>query len=161
MNTYLPNMRSSIKSEVFDRQIDRMFDEVLGQFHPTGSQWVQGCTVWEDEGGFYVQLALPGWEPSELTLEVNHGVLTVTGQHASEDPGVFDVVGGEFTRTFRLPRICQSRQSQGSVCKRIADYFISKTHRGKASSHSYRCGITDRLSDKGGIYAHSERSRKQ
>src|SRR5687767_49087 len=126
MNTYLPNMRSSIKSEVFDRQIDRMFDEVLGQFHPTGSQWVQGCTVWEDEGGFYVQLALPGWEPSELTLEVNHGVLTVTGQHASEDPGVFDVVGGEFTRTFRLPESVNRDKAKAVYAKGLLTISFRK-----------------------------------
>jgi HSP20 family protein len=80
-----------------------MFVEVLGQSQTTLSEWIPNSNVREDEDGFHVQLALPGWEANELTLEVNHGMLTVAGQRISEGSDVPDIVGKKFSRAFRLP----------------------------------------------------------
>jgi HSP20 family protein len=104
MNTYVPNM-SSTKSDIFDRQVERMFVEVLGQSPSPcpSAEWIPNSIVREDEGGLHVQLALPGWEANELTLEVNHGILTVAGQRTSEASDVPDIVGNKFSLAFRLP----------------------------------------------------------
>jgi HSP20 family protein len=49
-----------------------MFDEALRTFGTTERAWVPACNAWEDSNGFYVQMALPGWEPKDVTLEVNN-----------------------------------------------------------------------------------------
>ena len=54
MNTYM---------DALNQQIDRLFDEALGECGTGGEHWVPACNVREDENGFYVQVALPGWEP--------------------------------------------------------------------------------------------------
>ena len=84
MSTYLPTMWSSMTAEVFDRQIDRVFDEALRAFEEAPSGWVPACNVWEDDNGFYVQMSLPGWEPKDIALEVNNQVLSVRGKRKDE-----------------------------------------------------------------------------
>lgn len=53
MNTYIPSVWSSIGPDVFDRQIDRMFDEALRDFGASGQHWVPACNVWDGENGWY------------------------------------------------------------------------------------------------------------
>jgi HSP20 family protein len=106
MSTYLPTMLSPMTPDVFDRQIDRVFDEALRAFG--ASVWVPACNAWEDDNGFYVQMALPGWEPKDIALEVNNQVLTVRGERKDEVTTapkyhVHEIAGGRFSRLFRLP----------------------------------------------------------
>ena len=64
MSTYTPSVGSSIKPDVFDREIDRMFDEALREVRGSGQDGAPPSNVWEDDHGFYVQVAVPGWEPN-------------------------------------------------------------------------------------------------
>ena len=61
MSTYLPAVFSTVRTDGFDRQIDRMLDEALRTFGTAEGAWVPACNAWEDSNGFYVQMALPGW----------------------------------------------------------------------------------------------------
>jgi len=57
------------------------------------SNLVPRSNVWDDEKGFFVQLALPGWQA--IQVEVTNLMLTVTGRE----------FGGtaKFSRIFQLP----------------------------------------------------------
>ena len=108
MSTYLPAVLSSIRSDVFDRQIDRMFDEALRAFGTSDQSWAPACNAWEDGNGFYVEVALPGWEPKDIALEIDNQVLTVKGERKEEPaPGetyhLQEIAGGRFVRLFKLP----------------------------------------------------------
>lgn len=108
MSTYLPSVISTIRTDGFDRQIDRLFDEALRAFGTSEDLWAPTCNVWEDDDGFYVQMALPGWEPKDIALEVNNQVLTVKGERpvdstASQKYHLREIAGGLFSRFFRLP----------------------------------------------------------
>lgn len=99
-------MSTYMSPDVFDRQIDRMFDEVLRGLETGGQNWVPASNVWEDENGFYVQVALPGWEPKEISLEVKEKMLTVKGQRAGEETRQYhlqEIAAGNFARLFTLP----------------------------------------------------------
>ncbi len=53
-------------------------------------------------------MALPGWEPNDITLEVDNQVLTVKGERNvqlkdSEKYHLREIADGQFTRLFRLP----------------------------------------------------------
>lgn len=108
MSSYVPMVMSSMREEAFNRQIDRMLDEALRTFGTPGQGWVPACNVWDDENGFYVQIALPGWEANQIALEVNHRMLTVKGER-KEESGVADryhlqeIGGASFERIFHLP----------------------------------------------------------
>jgi HSP20 family protein len=108
MSTYLPAAFSTVRPDAFDRQIDRMFEEALRTFGASDAVWVPACNAWEDSNGFYVQMALPGWEPKEVTLEVNNQMLSVKGARAEETrPSgkhlVHEIADGRFMRIFKLP----------------------------------------------------------
>ncbi|HSA60905.1 MAG TPA: Hsp20/alpha crystallin family protein [Nitrospiraceae bacterium] len=108
MSTYLPAVLSSIRPDAFDRQIDRIFDEALRAFGTPDQAWAPASNAWEDDNGFYVQVALPGWEPKDIALEVNNQVLAVKGERKDEGAQVekyhFREIGGDrFMRLFQLP----------------------------------------------------------
>lgn len=108
MTSYLPSVISTIRTDAFDRQVDRLFNETLRAFDAGDQTWAPASNTWEDENGFYVQLALPGWEPKDITLEVNNQVLTVKGERSiqlneSEKYHLHEIAQGQFTRLFRLP----------------------------------------------------------
>ena len=59
MTAYIP--------AVFNGKIDELLDEAMrGVSHE--SAWSPASNVWEDEKGFHVQLALPGWDMSTIFL---------------------------------------------------------------------------------------------
>jgi HSP20 family protein len=108
MSTYLPSVLSSISPDVFDRQIDRVFDEALRAFGASDQTWAPACNAWEDDSGFYVQMALPGWEPKAISLEVNNQVLAVKGERKDDVTvvpkyHVREIADGRFSRLFKLP----------------------------------------------------------
>lgn len=107
MSTYLPAVFSTVRPDTFDHQIDRMFEDALRAFG-TEAVWVPACDVWEDSNGFYVQMALPGWEPKDVTLEVNNQMLSVKGERTEETSGprkhlTREIADGRFARIFKLP----------------------------------------------------------
>lgn len=108
MSTYLPSVVSTVRADAFDRQVDRLFNEALRAFGAADQTWVPASNVWEDDDGFYVQMALPGWDPKDIVLEVNNQLLTVKGERNgaatdSQNIHVCEIPDGRFTRLFRLP----------------------------------------------------------
>ena len=108
MSTYLQSAASPIRTDAFDRQVDRLFSEALRAFDAVDQTWVPASNAWEDDNGFYVQMALPGWEPRDIALEVKNQVLTVKGERNvelkdSEKYHLREISDGQFTRLFRLP----------------------------------------------------------
>jgi HSP20 family protein len=106
MSSFMPTVMSPRREE--DRQIDRMLDEALRALGASGDSWVPACNVWDDEHGFYVQVALPGWEAKHMALEVNNQVLTIKGER--EEPSgdtpryhLQEFGGTRFARLFKLP----------------------------------------------------------
>lgn len=108
MSSYVPSAMSSIRPDSFDHQIDRLFDEAVRVLGTSDLPWAPACNVWEDDNGFYVQMALPGWESKEIGLEVNNQVLTVKGERSTQDAEsqkyhLREIQEGRFTRLFHLP----------------------------------------------------------
>ncbi|MGE3976824.1 MAG: Hsp20/alpha crystallin family protein [Nitrospira sp.] len=108
MSAYLPSIVSTIRTDAFDRQIDRLFNEAVRAFDAADQRWVPAANAWEDDNGFYVQMALPGWEPKDIALEVKNQVLTVKGERNVELQNadkfhLREIANGQFARLFRLP----------------------------------------------------------
>jgi HSP20 family protein len=108
MNSYLPSVISSARTDEFDRQIDQLFNEAMRAFGASDGLWAPDCNVWEDDNGFYIQMALPGWEPKDITLEMNNQVLTIKGERNAQQPDVRayhlrEISDGRFARLFKLP----------------------------------------------------------
>jgi len=108
MSSFVPTVLSSVSSDMFNREIDRMFDDALRVFGASGQIWAPACNAWEDGNGFTVEVALPGWEPKDIALEIQNQVLTVKGEQkdAPASEGTYhlrEIAAGRFLRLFRLP----------------------------------------------------------
>jgi HSP20 family protein len=119
MSTYLPSVVSTIRTDAFDRQVDRLFNEAVRAFEAADQTWVPPSNAWEDGNGFYVQMALPGWEPKNISLEVANQILTVKGERNvepmnSEKYHLREIADGRFTRLFRLPSFVEHDKATAS-----------------------------------------------
>ncbi len=122
MTNYLPAVISSLRQpDSFDRQIDRLFDEALRTFGASDLTWTPACNAWEDHDGFYVQVGLPGWEPKDVSLEVDKQVLLVKGERKSEsEPApaqsyhLREIAADRFLRMFKLPSFVDQDKASAS-----------------------------------------------
>jgi HSP20 family protein len=126
MNTYI---------DALNQQIDRLFDEALGECGTSGDHWVPACNVRGDENGLDVQVALPGWEPNQVTLEVKDKMLTVRGERSSEDTGryvVQEIPDGSFCRRFTLPASIDHEKARAVHANGILHISFPKREEAKA-----------------------------
>ena len=69
--------------------------------------WVPTAEVAADKDGWNVQMELPGLDPSDVHVELNHNVLTVKGERSlrnkTEDRYLSEISYGEFERRFTVP----------------------------------------------------------
>ncbi len=119
MTSYLPSVISTIRTDSFDRQVDRLFNEALRAFDVGDQTWAPASNAWEDENRFCVQLALPGWEPKDITLEVDNQILTVKGDRNAglQDSVKFhlrEIAEEQFTRRFRLPSFVEQAKASAT-----------------------------------------------
>ena len=108
MSSLRSTMMPSGREEGLDRQIDRMLDEALRAFGTSGDNWMPACNVWDDDNGFYIQAAVPGWEAGEIALEVNNQIVTMKGERKEDMTEgsryhLREFGGTRFVRLFKLP----------------------------------------------------------
>ncbi len=94
------------------REIDRLFDDTLGNSGIGRSAWVPAVDVKEGKGFYDFELELPGVDPSAVEVTADQGVLTVRGEkqqrtEREDEEGRMHVTErtfGSFMRAFQLPQ---------------------------------------------------------
>jgi HSP20 family protein len=110
MTAYIP--------AVFNGKIDELLDEAMRGLSRE-SAWSPASNVWKDEKGFHVQLALPGWDTKDVSIQVEKQVMTVTGAHRSETDAQrkvyqWEIPNGQFAMRYRLPNFVQQEQASAA-----------------------------------------------
>jgi HSP20 family protein len=88
--------------------VDRLFDAFLGGTGESG-RWVPAIDLWEAEEQFVLKADLPGLSEDDVSIEVQDGTLTVTGERHEEDRkqgtgwSRIERSFGKFSRTLTLP----------------------------------------------------------
>lgn len=86
--------------------VDKFLNDALRVTNRTAA-WTPPCDTYEDEQGFWVQMALPGLDRNDIHIVFEDGVLTVKGERKEETANrtyfVREMGWGEFSRSFRLP----------------------------------------------------------
>ena len=119
---------------VFNGKIDELLDEAL---HGLGreSAWSPASNVWEDEKGFHVQLALPGWETKDVSIQVEKQAMTVTGARRSENTQrkvyQWEIPNGQFAMRYRLPDFVQQEQASAALKDGILTISFPKREEAK------------------------------
>ena len=112
MTAYIP--------AVFNGKIDELLDEAMRGLNREPA-WSPASNVWEDEKGFHVQLALPGWDVKHVSIQVEKQVMTVTGgSHQSGTDAQrkvyqWEIPNGQFTMHYRLPNFVQQEQASAAL----------------------------------------------
>lgn len=100
------------------REMDRVFDRFFSQ--PAGAQgvWAPAMDVRESNDEIRVTVELPGLKPEEVTVTLENGVLSISGEKRQEvqegkEEGnyyLFERCYGRFERSFALPRTVNADQ---------------------------------------------------
>ena len=86
--------------------VDKFLRDALHADQPT--VWDPACDTYENEQGYWVQVALPGLERKDISIVFEEGVLTVKGEQKEEAATnrtyfTRELGRGSFARAFRLP----------------------------------------------------------
>lgn len=119
----------------FQALVDRMFGEFpfFTELAPRLTSFASGpaMDLYEKDGKYVLELAVPGYEPKEISAEVNAGTITVTGAHAEstekKDAKFYrkEIRKGSFTRTVTLPQDIDAEKVDAKVEKGVLTLTLS------------------------------------
>src|SRR3954449_6422505 len=121
-----------IKPEPFSSEVNRLFDNLF-QPASTGTQrWAPAMDLVEAEDHFVLKADLPGLSDDDVTIEVQDGTLTISGERKSEhetrEKGWYRLERsfGRFSRTLTLPEGVDAEKIDASFDKGVLDVRIPK-----------------------------------
>lgn len=102
-----------------ESQVDRFLDDAIRAVSEWSESWEPTCNIFEDSDGFTVQMALPGIEPSQIDVQVEHNVLRVNGERKSDMSEqakwyTRSIPDGGFSCSFKLPAYVDHEKSTAS-----------------------------------------------
>jgi HSP20 family protein len=98
-----------MQPEPFTREVDRLFDAFLGQRDRESRRWVPPIDLVEAEDHFVLKADLPGLAEDDVSIEVQDGTLTISGErkteHEQRERGWYRIERsfGSFSRSLTLP----------------------------------------------------------
>jgi HSP20 family protein len=123
-------------NDVFGR-FDRLFDSNDGGRFSLG--WSPITDVREDEEGLYVTVELPGMNSEDVSVSVENGILSISGEKKQErEEGdaesnyhLVERRYGKFERTFRLPRSVDSDKVKAKFENGLLNIDLPKSEKAK------------------------------
>ncbi len=123
------------------REFDRVFDRFFGQALGTTPMalWVPAVDVRETDNEIQVTAELPGLKLEDVSVTVENGVLTISGekkqeiQEGKEDASyhVFERRYGRFERSFTLPRTVNADQVKARFQDGVLTVILPKAEQAK------------------------------
>jgi HSP20 family protein len=102
-------MALMVNPQPFSRDVDRLFDAFFGSGEQQSRRWVPAIDLVEAEDHFVLKADLPGLAEDDVSIEVQDGMLTISGErkaeHESRERGWYRVerAFGSFSRSLTLP----------------------------------------------------------
>jgi HSP20 family protein len=101
-------MALAVNPQPFTRDVDRLFDAFFGGQRES-RRWVPQMDLVEAEDHFVLKADLPGLDEADVSIEVQDGTLTISGErkaeHESRERGWYRIERsfGSFSRSLTLP----------------------------------------------------------
>src|SRR5215211_2901294 len=98
-----------MKPEPFSREVDRLFDAFFAPTERESRRWVPAIDLVEADDHFVLKADLPGLSEEDVSIEVQDGNLTISGErsaeHESHERGWYRIERsfGSFNRSLTLP----------------------------------------------------------
>jgi HSP20 family protein len=121
-----------MKPEPFSREIDRMFDAFFGQSEQQARRWVPPMDLVEADDHFVLKADLPGLSEGDVSIEVQDGSLTISGERKSEHEGHergwyrIERAFGSFNRSLTLPDGVDADRIEASFSNGVLEVRIPK-----------------------------------
>jgi HSP20 family protein len=102
-------MALMVNPQPFTRDVDRLFDAFFGGGERESRRWVPAIDLVEGEDHFVLKADLPGLGEDDVSIEVQDGTLTISGErkaeHEARERGWYRVERsfGSFSRSLTLP----------------------------------------------------------
>ncbi len=120
-----------MKPEPFTREIDRVFDAFFGQTDQ-GRRWVPPMDLVEAEAHFTLKADLPGLTEGDVSIEVQDGTLTISGERSAEheqsERGWYRIERpfGSFNRSLTMPDGVDPDRIEASFAHGVLEVRIPK-----------------------------------
>jgi len=94
--------------------------------------WVPAVDIFEEQERFIVRADLPGVDPDDIEVNMENGVLTVSGERKNEERSEFEGVSrierisGRFLRRFTLPDTADADAIKAKCRNGILEISIPK-----------------------------------
>ena len=127
-----------------ESQVDRLLDDAIQAVSEWSESWEPTCNIFEDSDGFTVQMALPGIEPSQIDVQVEHNVLRVKGERKSETSEqtrwyTRSIPEGVFSCPFKLPAYVDHEKSTASYKHGVLTITFPKREEAKPRRIMIEC----------------------
>lgn len=137
MRALIPESGLTTFRKEMDRFLDRFWDEDDVQ---VAGAWAPDVDIAETKDAFNVRAEVPGMEPKDIQVTLEHGVLTLRGEKRQEmeqkDERLYrkERHYGSFVRSLRLPANVDGSQVTASFKNGVLTVVMPKTAeaRGKA-----------------------------
>jgi HSP20 family protein len=106
-----------------------LVDRISRDNHRT---WVPAVDIYEEKDRFVVRADVPGVDPNDIEVNMENGVLSVSGERSNEDRSEFEGVSrverisGRFLRRFTLPETADAEAIKAKCRNGILEISIPK-----------------------------------
>jgi HSP20 family protein len=106
------------------------FDRVMEESGDSGREWSPAIDMKREDGQLVVRADVPGIKPDEIAIEVDQGVLTLSGKHeeAKEETGEHFIRRerhyGAFSRRMALPEGVDPKKIKATTHDGVLDVTI-------------------------------------
>jgi HSP20 family protein len=121
-----------MKPEPFSAEFNRLFDTLFQPVNTNSQRWAPAMDLVEADDHFVLKADLPGLAEDDVTIEVQDGSLTISGERKSEDQkrekGWYRLERsfGRFSRSLTLPEGVDAERIEASFDKGVLEIRIPK-----------------------------------
>ena len=121
-----------MKPEPFSGEFNRLFDTLFQPVNGNSQRWAPPMDLVEAEDHFVFKADLPGLGDEDVTIEVQDGTLTLSGERKSEhetrEKGWYRLERsfGRFSRSLTLPEGVDADKIEASFDKGVLEVRIPK-----------------------------------
>ena len=137
----MPALRNSLQGM---RQINRIFDEALGNFvdgsedaGTIASAWVPPCDVFEDQASLKIVMEVPGVTAEDVKVSLENNRLSIRGEkrQVAEEQSLrvhrYERSYGSFERVFTLPTTVDAEHIDAKVDGGVLTVQLPKVERAR------------------------------
>ena len=101
MNDMFPSSFNSLVKDFFDNEVNEVY--------PSKAFFKPSTDITETDDAFELEISVPGIKKDEIKIELNNGVLEISGERknqreeAKDKYHLSEITYGKFTRRFTLP----------------------------------------------------------